>query len=144
MKIFVTLLIAAIGIGCMSSDKKETAPEPAPAQTHHVKPIDTPAPAHPQGPNVTVEHTQWSYSGLTGPEMWGDIKPEFKSCKAGTHQSPIDLVWRKPTKKGDIEFNYNDSEYKIVDNGHTVKAIFNPGNTVKIRVSSEISSPAAV
>jgi carbonic anhydrase len=37
-------------------------------------------------------HSTWSYSGKTGPEHWGDLKPEYKMCKIGKNQSPINIA----------------------------------------------------
>ena len=36
--------------------------------------------------------TQWEYSGLGGPEHWGNLSPEFDACSSGKNQSPIDLT----------------------------------------------------
>ncbi len=37
------------------------------------------------------KNTQWSYEGATGPEHWGELKPEYKMCLNGQEQSPIDI-----------------------------------------------------
>jgi hypothetical protein len=51
--------------------------------------MSSPAQEHPPDHN-------WGYSGVLGPSHWGDLKPEFAPCKAGHHQSPIDI--RNPQK----------------------------------------------
>ncbi|MCB0355438.1 MAG: carbonic anhydrase family protein, partial [Bdellovibrionales bacterium] len=79
-----------------------------------------------------IHNTKWTYTGLTGPEMWGDLQEDFTMCKTGQHQSPIDLIWSRPNKNGNMKFEYNDTPYKLVDNGHTIKAEFEKGNHVKI------------
>lgn len=33
----------------------------------------------------------WSYKSNNGSQNWGDIKPEYKFCKIGYNQSPIDI-----------------------------------------------------
>jgi hypothetical protein len=38
---------------------------------------------------LRVKRGIWAYSGLTGPEAWGTIKPEFALCGNGTFQSPF-------------------------------------------------------
>ncbi|SRR5579871_796536 len=77
--------------------------------------MSSPAQEHPPDHN-------WGYSGVLGPSHWGDLKPEFAQCKAGHHQSPIDI--RNPQKAAlpPIQFNYQPSPLDIIDNGHTVMA----------------------
>ena len=62
----------------------------------------------------------WSYDGDEGPNHWGDLKPEFAPCKAGHHQSPIDI--RNPQKADlpSIRFDYKPSTLHMIDNGHTI------------------------
>ena len=33
---------------------------------------------------------KWSYTEETGSDFWGEIDPEFVSCKMGEAQSPIE------------------------------------------------------
>src|SRR3954465_8520457 len=33
----------------------------------------------------------WSYDGDHGPTHWGELKPEYATCKRGKHQTPIDI-----------------------------------------------------
>ena len=32
----------------------------------------------------------WGYEGATGPEHWGDLEADFRTCEIGTQQSPMD------------------------------------------------------
>ncbi len=90
-------------------------------------------PAHPRAEDV--EHgpnawkTQWSYEGVTGPEHWGDLDPQYVPCKLGKEQSPIDI---RNTKKADlpaIRFEYKRGPLKIINNGHTaVRVNYARGN----------------
>lgn len=65
----------------------------------------------------------WSYSGSTGPEFWGDLDSEFQACSRGTEQSPIAL---NPNEVGDEKWNtdldYARTEFSIENNGHTIQA----------------------
>ncbi len=63
----------------------------------------------------------WSYEGDTGPEHWGDIKPEFSLCRTGKSQSPVDLKFHKPKGGGEISFNYRPEPLKVMDNGYTIE-----------------------
>jgi carbonic anhydrase len=86
-----------------------------------------PGPAEEHGP----EHT-WSYSGAQGPAHWGDLKPEFGTCKTGHRQSPIDI---RDTRKADlapIQFDYKPSPLHIVDNGHTIMINYGPGSYITV------------
>ncbi len=80
------------------------------------------------------EHASgWSYDGLTGPDHWGELKPDYALCKDGKKQSPVDLKWSKPRKGGTIKLNYKSADGKVVDNGHTVQVNVAPGNKAMIR-----------
>lgn len=41
--------------------------------------------------HVGESNTFWSYSGETGPAMWGVIREDFKRCAEGVNQSPVDV-----------------------------------------------------
>lgn len=34
----------------------------------------------------------WSYEGSGGPSRWGDLSPEYATCREGRSQSPVDLA----------------------------------------------------
>lgn len=75
------------------------------------------------------EHS-WDYGNVLGPSHWGDLKPEFATCKNGHHQSPIDI---RNTKKADLQpirFEYKLSPLHIIDNGHTVMVNYSPGSFI--------------
>ena len=133
MKLYTVIAAICLTlIACSSKEKSPEAHQEKPAQAaidenegHNLVP-DSTAPDH------KTAHPNWSYSGLTGPEMWGDMKPEYKLCKSGKLQSPIDLIWSRPQTKSEIRFAYNESDYQMIDNGHTIKATFSPGNKIWI------------
>jgi carbonic anhydrase len=77
------------------------------------------------------EHT-WNYSGAQGPDHWGDLKPEFATCKTGHNQSPIDI---RDTRKADlppIQFDYKPSPLHIIDNGHTIMINYGPESYISV------------
>ncbi|PEB51129.1 carbonic anhydrase [Bacillus pseudomycoides] len=70
-------------------------------------------------------NTQWSYEGDTGPEHWGELKPEYKMCLKGQEQSPIDIKMDQ-TKSTDktskpIEMYYQQTAFSIENNGHSIE-----------------------
>ena len=79
-------------------------------------------------------HPHWSYSGSTGPAKWAKLENDFGTCKLGKHQSPIDIR-DNVAKKADlpaIEFDYQPSPLKIIDNGHTIQVNYAPGSSITV------------
>jgi carbonic anhydrase len=73
--------------------------------------------------------TQWSYEGTLGPEHWGDLDPEYATCKVGEEQSPIDIRSAQKAKLPGIRFEYNSGPIRIINNGHTaVRVNYPSGN----------------
>ena len=80
------------------------------------------------------EH-HWSYSGDTGPPKWAALESDYSACGVGKMQSPIDIR-DSVVKKGvlpTIEFDYQPSPLKIVDNGHTIEVIYAPGSFITVQ-----------
>lgn len=78
------------------------------------------------------EKHEWDYGKEHGPLHWGEIKPQFAQCTAGQRQSPIDI---RKTEKADlpaIEFDYQPSPLRIVDNGHTVMVTYAAGSSIRV------------
>jgi carbonic anhydrase len=66
--------------------------------------------------------TRWSYEGATGSAHWGDLDPEYATCKVGKEQSPIDI--RNAEKAGlpAIRFEYKSGPLKyLINNGYTIR-----------------------
>jgi carbonic anhydrase len=74
----------------------------------------------------------WAYSGDTGPESWGRLKPEFQQCMLGKRQSPIDIREGIPVQLDPIQFDYRPSGFRVIDNGHTVQVNVEPGNSIVV------------
>ncbi|MBV8158195.1 MAG: carbonic anhydrase [Dyella sp.] len=81
------------------------------------------------GVGAAEHHTHWSYSGHTGPEHWGDLAPDFAVCKNGTSQSPIDIRGATPEQLTPIDFRYQPSTAKVINNGHTIEVRPAAGNS---------------
>ncbi len=79
----------------------------------------------------------WSYQGVTGPESWGRIRPEFKLCGEGREQSPINLVWSQPQPGGPhLAQSYQDGPLKLVDLGHNLQVSLEPGSQASLHGQS--------
>lgn len=99
-------------------------------------PRRAPAPRKkPEAEAVVEEHRQihWSYEGEGAPANWGKLRPDYGTCATGKRQSPIDI--RDGIIKVDLEpikFDYKLSEFRIVDNGHTIQANVGEGSTIHV------------
>ena len=78
------------------------------------------------------EAHHWGYEGAGAPAHWGDLKPEFHTCKEGVNQSPIDLKGFVDAKLPELTFDYNSTSTEILNNGHTVQVNIASGSTVEV------------
>ena len=66
-------------------------------------------------------HIHWDYEGEGGPENWSKLDPKNTSCAIGQRQSPIDIRDGIKVDLEEIKFGYRPSNFRIIDNGHTVQ-----------------------
>ncbi|MCU7837258.1 MAG: carbonic anhydrase family protein [gamma proteobacterium symbiont of Taylorina sp.] len=79
------------------------------------------------------EAVKWSYSGATGPSHWGDLSPEYNTCKQGKNQSPVDISTSIPGKLDGIKMDYSLLVAEnIINNGHTIQVNIRSGGTIKV------------
>ncbi|WP_374494127.1 carbonic anhydrase [Zoogloea sp.] len=91
--------------------------------------------AHAHGaPGTPLAHHEihWSYDGEGAPANWGTLKPEWQLCNVGERQSPIDIRDGIKVDLEPIRFDYRPSNFRIVDNGHTIQVNLGPGNTIAV------------
>jgi carbonic anhydrase len=69
----------------------------------------------------------WAYEGEAGPEHWGDLSADFKSCAIGLEQTPIDLARAVRAETGAIEPVFAKMPLTILNNGHTIQVNCAPG-----------------
>ena len=75
----------------------------------------------------------WGYGENNGPEVWGQLTPEYRVCDTGIHQSPIDLVNPTPAALPIIIFNYQSASVNIRNTGNTIEVAYpNQGNWIEI------------
>jgi carbonic anhydrase len=77
------------------------------------------------------EH-EWDYGKDHGPAHWGELKPEFATCRSGHHQSPIDIEKTQRAELPPIQFQYGKSPLRILDNGHTIQVNYEPGSSIRV------------
>lgn len=110
----------------------DNAGKPADTHTTADKPVDAKAPA---AVDKHAHAAHWGYAGETAPRFWGELSPEFATCKTGRNQSPVDLRDAQALGTqglGGLDIAYRDSLLKIVNNGHTVQVNFPLGSYIKI------------
>jgi carbonic anhydrase len=79
----------------------------------------------------TGHDVHWTYDGDTGPDNWGKLKPEWKTCSTGERQSPIDIRDGIRVDHEAVRFYYKPSGFRVIDNGHTVQANLTGGNRIQ-------------
>ncbi|MBN8496780.1 carbonic anhydrase family protein [Accumulibacter sp.] len=98
---------------------KPTAAAAMPARVHSARPA-APRPGE-TSPAIAHAHGHWAYEGEGGPDNWGKLKPEYATCATGKRQSPIDIRDGFRVDLEPIQFVYRPSQFRVVDNGHTVQ-----------------------
>ena len=66
-------------------------------------------------------HIHWNYEGEGGPENWAKLDPKNTTCAIGKRQSPIDIRDGIKVDLDSIKFNYRPSNFRVVNNGHTIQ-----------------------
>ena len=74
----------------------------------------------------------WSYEGETGPRHWGKLDAKFALCDKGERQSPIDLRNGIKVELEPIRFHYRPTQFRIVNNGHTVQVEVEDGLSMRV------------
>jgi len=68
---------------------------------------------------------EWGYTGKIGPEYWGELSPEYRFCKEGKNQSPIDINREVSVRAflPDLKVHYSKGATYVLNNGHTIKVV---------------------
>ena len=88
--------------------------------------------AAPPPPPPPARGTNWSYGGESGPNNWSKINVDWGKCSTGTRQSPIDLRDGIKVDLEQIQFDYHQSSFSEVDNGHTIMVTVGGGNFITV------------
>ena len=80
-----------------------------------------------------TDKVEWGYAAENGPDVWGQLNPEYSLCAEGMHQSPIDLVNPMPTKLPTIFYEYYPATgVDIHHNGHTIEVAYPEDSRIHI------------
>ncbi|MDJ0719502.1 MAG: carbonic anhydrase family protein [Prochloraceae cyanobacterium] len=75
--------------------------------------------------------SDWGYDRENGPNLWGEISPDFQTCQIGTQQSPIDLDAALHTDTiGSLLFDYHTTSLHITNNSHSIQLNVDRGNNI--------------
>ncbi len=77
-------------------------------------------------------HVHWGYAGLGAPENWSKLKSNYALCGTGKRQSPIDIRGGIKVDLEPIQFDYKPTEFRIIDNGHTVQVEVGEGSNITV------------
>jgi len=97
-----------------------------------VVPAAAPRAAAPRRSAAAGHEQHWSYDGEGAPASWGTLKPEFAKCSTGTRQSPIDIRDGIRVQLDPVQFAYQPSAFRVLDNGHTIQVNVAAGNTIEV------------
>lgn len=113
-----------------------SAPEPSRKERELQMATSGPRKAKPKTPPPPKEpdysQVHWGYAGLGAPENWARIKPEYATCAVGTRQSPIDIRNGIKVDLEQLRFDYRNTLFRIVDNGHTVQVDVGEGSSLSL------------
>lgn len=112
---------------------RSARPAPAPARPAASTPEPVVAPPSPQPPSTTPALTGWSYTGETGPDRWGKLRPDWRICEAGTRQSPIDLRNGIAVDLEPVKFDYRATQFRITDTGNMLRVQLGDGMSMEVR-----------
>ena len=59
------------------------------------------------------QEVQWGYTGITGPEHWGDLSKDYKLSKAGKEQSHINITGAEDVDLPEVNLNNQESEGQV-------------------------------
>ncbi len=80
----------------------------------------------------STEKPCWGYEVDDGPDIWGQLSPEYELCSVGIHQSPIDLVNPISAKLSPITFNYQSTSLNVQNTGQTIQVAYPKGSWIEV------------
>ena len=88
--------------------------------------------AEPAASTDATHAPNWDYGGTGSPAAWARLNPEFAKCATGTRQSPIDIRDGIKVDLDPVQFSYEPSAFRVIDNGHTVQVNVARGNWIEV------------
>ena len=79
--------------------------------------------------------THWGYTGHSSPSNWGELSEDYKMCKIGSSQSPINISYDNIVETSGLDkinFHYNADSSSVLNNGHSIQVNVNNGSSIHI------------
>jgi carbonic anhydrase len=73
----------------------------------------------------------WSYQGDDGPEKWGDLDANSKSCSVGAQQSPLNIGETIKAQMPPLKIAWGKNAESVENNGHTIQVNMPEGSTLQ-------------
>lgn len=112
-----------------------TSPQPEPARAEPPSQRETVTPradavpvANPSG----GEHSEWGYTGPSGPDHWAELSADYAICARGQQESPVDLSGALAARLGRLTIDWQPVPLRVVNNGHTIQVDAPPGSAMNI------------
>ncbi len=86
----------------------------------------------PPPPAIAHGYAHWSYEGEGAPANWAKLRGDYATCGSGRRQSPIDIRDGIRVDLEPIAFDYKLSQFRIVDNGHTIEVNVGEGSSISV------------
>lgn len=149
-KKYITLPVPPAIVPAEVADKAQasTASRPSAAAARPLAPMPAVAVVNPQASRSYLQAraaalsapggTDWRYEGASGPQAWGQLRPDFHLCASGKRQSPIPID-ESSTLQGPAEplqFNYQPSGASVLNNGRTIQVDVVGDNRLSVRGTS--------
>lgn len=74
----------------------------------------------------------WGYGADDGPEHWARINADYAQCATGKRQSPIDIRDAIHVNLDPINFHYQESSFRVLDDGHAIAVYPAAGNYIEV------------
>ncbi len=71
--------------------------------------------------HAEAPHAHWGYEGDVNPEKWGELAPDYATCKSGRNQSPVNIDRSYNAPLDALGLHYAAVAADVIDNGHTVQ-----------------------
>ncbi len=88
-----------------------------------------------QAPTPQKDSWSWDYEADSprGPERWSKLNPQYDMCATGTQQSPINLVWHKPSSPNPLDISYRETNATLMNTGYTIRLEMTPQSQVNFK-----------
>lgn len=86
----------------------------------------------------------WGYSGVNGPNNWGNLSIPFELCVNGKSQSPIDISNATSSHRSNLQISYQPAPLTIMNEGFTTLTMdqqtleVNDGKSIQVNFSKDV------